>query len=224
MKKMYKLKKGLLIVVTAFISIAVHSQQINNSKQLLDEVSSKMKAYKNMHLNFSTSLINEEAGINENDELPIKGEIYLQGDKYNLSYLGNNFIFDGTKLYVINHDEKEITINDEDLSEDEGFIYPSKLLTFYEEGYEHKLSNISTIKNRKIQFIELTPIDTNSEIIKVVLGIEVASKHIYQLVQFGENGTKTILTINKFKSDQNITDELFNFNRLKYETLDYLID
>ena len=31
MKKMYKLKKGLLIVVTAFISIAVHSQQINNS-------------------------------------------------------------------------------------------------------------------------------------------------------------------------------------------------
>ena len=61
---MYKLKKGLLIFVTAFISMAVHSQQINNSKQLLDEVSSKMKAYKNMHLNFSTSLINEEAGIN----------------------------------------------------------------------------------------------------------------------------------------------------------------
>ena len=119
---------------------------------------------------------------------------------------------------------KEITINDEDLSEDEGFIYPSKLLTFYEEGYEHKLSNTSTIKNRKIQFIELTPIDTNSEIVKVVLGIEVSSKHIYQLVQFGENGAKTILTINKFKSDQNITDELFNFNRLKYETLDYLID
>ena len=89
---------------------------------------------------------------------------------------------------------------------------------------EHKLSNLSTIKNRKIQFIELTPIDTNSEIIKVVLGIEVTSKHIYQLVQFGENGTKTILTINKFKSDQNITDELFHFNRLKYETLDYLID
>ena len=95
---MYKLKKGLLIVVIAFISIAVHSQQIYNSKQLLDEVSSKMKAYKNMHLNFSTSLINEEAGIKENDELPIKGEIYLQGDKYNLSYLGNNFIFDGVKI------------------------------------------------------------------------------------------------------------------------------
>ena len=224
MKKMHKLKQGLLIIVSAFFSIAAHSQQINNSKQLLDEVSSKMKAYKNMHLNFSTSLLNEEAGIKENDELPIKGEIYLQGDKYNLLYLGNNFIFDGAKLYVINHDEKEITINDEDLSEDEGFIYPSKLLTFYEEGYEHRLSNLSTIKNRKIQFIELTPIDTNSEIIKVVLGIEVTSKHIYQLVQFGENGTKTILTINKFKSDQNITDELFNFNRLKYETLDYLID
>ena len=75
MKKMFKLKKVILTIGAVFISLAVHSQQNYNSKQLLDEVSSKMKAYKNMHLNFSTSLINEEAGIKENDELQIKGEI-----------------------------------------------------------------------------------------------------------------------------------------------------
>tara|TARA_B100000795_G_C22649314_1_gene379669 strand:+ start:151 stop:825 length:675 start_codon:yes stop_codon:yes gene_type:complete len=224
MKKVDKMKKGGLFLIAFIISMTVNSQQTDKAKLLLDEVSLKMGTYNNMQLNFSTSLINEEAGINENDELPIKGEITLQGEKYNLDYLGNTFIFDGVKLYVINHDEKEITINDQDLSEDEGFIYPSKFLTFYEEGYSYTFSNLLTIRGRKIQFIELTPIDSDSEIIKVNLGIDIKTKHIYQLIQFGANGTKTILTIHQFKNNQNIPDVLFKFDKLKYQELDYLID
>ncbi len=100
-----------------------------------------MGAYKNMYIAFSSTLSNEDAGIKEGDEPPIRGEINLQGEKYNLNYLGNNFIFDGKKLYVINHDEKEIAITDGDLDGDDGFIYPSKLLTFYKEGYNFKWVN-----------------------------------------------------------------------------------
>jgi hypothetical protein len=183
-----------------------------------------MKAYKNMQLNFSTTLINEEAGINEGDELPSNGKITLSGEKYNLDYLRNTFIFDGNKLYVINHDEKEITINNQDLNDDDGIIYPSKLLTFYEEGYNYSMSNLVATKDRKIQIIELIPMDSDSEIVKVNLGIDVATKHIYKLIQFGANGTKTILTIHQFKSDQNISEDMFQFDKSKYEKLDYLID
>lgn len=224
MKKVDKMKKIGLFVIAFLVSNSVISQQTELAKKLLDDVSSKMKAYNNMQLSFSASLSNEEAGINEDDELPTKGAITLQGEKYNLDYLGNTFIFDGVKLYVINHDEKEIIINDQDLNEDDGFIYPSKLLTFYEEGYNYAMSNIATIKGRKIQFIELTPIDTDSEIVKVNLGIDLKTTHIYQLIQFGANGTKTILTINQFKSNQNISDKLFQFDKTSYEKLDYLID
>lgn len=206
------------------MSTTVISQQTEKAKILLDEVSFKMKAYKNMQLNFSTTLINEEAGINEGDELPSNGKITLSGEKYNLDYLGNTFIFDGNKLYVINHDEKEITINNQDLNDDDGIIYPSKLLTFYEEGYNYSMSNLVATKNRKIQIIELIPMDSDSEIVKVNLGIDVATKHIHKLIQFGANGTKTILTIHQFKSDQNISEDMFQFDKSKYEKLDYLID
>jgi len=177
-----------------------------------------------MVLDFSTSLTNEEAGIYEGDELPTKGSITLQGEKYNLNYLGNTFIFDGLKLYVINHDEKEVMINDQDLQEDDGVIYPSKLLTFYKEGYEYKMGVIKNIKGRKVQFIDLTPIDTDSEIVKVNLGIDIKTSQIYKLIQFGDNGTKTILTIDQFKSNQNISNELFQFDQNSYERLGYLID
>lgn len=224
MKKIDRMKKLGLILISLIMSTTVISQQTEKAKILLDEVSFKLKAYKNMQLNFSTTLINEESGINEGDELPSNGKITLSGEKYNLDYLGNTFIFDGNKLYVINHDEKEITINNQDLNDDDGIIYPSKLLTFYEEGYNYSMSNLVATKNRKIQIIELIPMDSDSEIVKVNLGIDVATKHIHKLIQFGANGTKTILTIHQFKSDQNISEDMFQFDKSKYEKLDYLID
>lgn len=200
------------------------AQNDSKAKDLLDEVSTKMGAYTNMQIGFSTSLVNKDAGVNEGDEPPINGKITLQGEKYNLDYLGNTFIYDGKKLYVINHDDKEIMVNDDDLSEDEGFIYPSKLLTFYKEGYNYKMGKLANMSGRKIQFVELTPIDSDSEIIKVELGVDAKSKHIYQLIQIGANGAETTLTINEFKSNQNISELLFKFDKAKYEKLDYLID
>ena len=202
----------------------VFAQEEGNAKKLLDQVSEKMGAYTNMQLDFSTTLINKDAGIEEGDEPPINGKIALKGEKYNLEYLRNTFIFDGNKLFVINHDDKEITITDGDLSEDNGFVYPSKLLTFYQEGYNYQMGQLELIDKKKIQFVELFPIDSNSEIIKVKLGIDLEFQHIYQLVQIGENGAITTLTINKLESNTSISDALFQFDQAKYEELDYLID
>jgi len=224
MKKTDKMNKIWLFVIMLMINTSVISQQKDEARLLLDKVSTTMKTYNNMILDFSTSLMNEEAGINEDDELPTRGSITLQGEMYNLNYLGNNFIFNGIKLYVINHDEKEVMINDQDLEEEDGVIYPSKLLTFYKEGYNYEMSLIKLINGRKIQFIELTPIDTDSEIVKVNLGIDLKTNHIYKLIQFGDNGTKTTLTIDQFKSNQKISDELFQFDQNSYEKLGYLID
>ena len=224
MKKTDKMNKIWLFVIMLMINTSVISQQKDEARLLLDKVSTTMKTYNNMILDFSTSLMNEEAGINEDDELPTRGSITLQGEMYNLNYLGNNFIFNGIKLYVINHDEKEVMINDQDLEEEDGVIYPSRILTFYKEGYNYKMSLIKLINGRKIQFIELTPIDTDSEILKVNLGIDLKTNHIYKLIQFGDNGTKTTLTIDQFKSNQNISNELFQFDRNSYEKLGYLID
>lgn len=218
------MNKFLGLLVAVFFVQMVYAQEEDNAKKLLDQVSEKMGAYTNMQLDFSTTLINKDAGIEEGDEPPINGKIALKGEKYNLEYLGNTFIFDGNKLFVINHDDREITITDGDLSEDDGFIYPSKLLTFYQEGYNYQMGQLELIDKKKIQFVELFPIDSDSEIIKVKLGIDLEFQHMYQLVQIGENGAITTLTINKLESNTSISDALFQFDQAKYEELDYLID
>ena len=221
---MCRIKKiGILLIAFSYGSVAFSQQEIK-AKELLDEVSMKMASYDNIQLEFSTSLVNEEAGINENDELPNFGKIILKGEKYNLNFLGNSFVFDGNQLYVINHDDKEISINDDYLNEDEGFIYPSKLLTFYENGYNYSMDNLVTKNGKKIQYVKLIPIDSNSEIVEVKLAVDLKTKHIYQLIQLGSNETKTILTILQFKNNLNITDELFELDKEAYEKQGYLID
>lgn len=217
MKKLF----CLILLVTVQYTF---TQSSATAKKLLDEVSEKMGAYKNMQIGFSTSLANKEAGISEGDEPPINGKITLQGEKYYLEYLGNILLFDGNRLYVINKDEKEVSINQGDLSEENGFIYPSKMLTFYKEGYNLKMGKKETINGKSIQFVNLTPIDSNSEIIKVTLGIDAVTKHIYQMIQTGANGAITTLSITNFKSNQDLSSTLFSFNRKKYEDLNYFID
>ena len=218
------MKKTGILFLSLFITTVAFAQSADRAKSLLDEVSAKMGAYENMYIGFNQTLSNEEAGIKEGDEPPIKGEINLKGEKYSLNYLGNDFIYDGVKLYVINHDEKEISISDSDLSDDDGFIYPSKLLTFYKEGYNLEMGKLQNIKGRNIQFVTLNPIDSNSEIIMVELGIDIKTKHIYKLIQTGINASKTMFTITEFKKNEDLSESFFSLNKTKYLSDNYTID
>ncbi len=215
------MKKVILLIF--LISSGLFAQNTSEeAKALLDEVSTKMGNYNNMQINFSQSLINKEEGITNSH--PIKGKIILAGEKYNLDYLGNNFIFDGEKLVVINQEEKEITITKGDMDDEDGFVYPSKLLTFYKKGYTYKMGKIENNKGRKVQYIHLTPIDSHSDITEVQLVIDAKTKHIYKLIQIGSNGTETIFTITSFKSNLPISKSIFSFDKEKYEKQGYLID
>ena len=218
------MKRSGILFLSLFITAISLSQNDEKAKSLLDEVSIKMGAYENMYIGFSQTLSNEDAGIKEGDEPPIRGEINLQGEKYSLNYLGNQFIYDGKKLHVINNDEKEISISESDFSGDDGFIYPSKLLTFYKEGYSLQMGKVQNIKGRSIQFVTLNPIDSNSEIVKVELAIDAKTKHIYKLIQTGANASKTTFTITEFKKNEDLRDNFFAFNREEYLKQNYTID
>lgn len=219
---MKKVTLSFLILCLGFTSFTY--AQESKAKTLLDEVSAKMTSYTNIKITFMSSLTNEDAGIKEGDEPPIQGAIILEGEKYNLDYLSNSFIFDGKKLYVINHDEKEIAINDGDFDTDDGFIYPSKLLTFYKEGYNYTMGKLKTINGKKVQFVVLTPIDSDSDIVKVELGIDTKTKHIYQLAQTGSNTSKTTFTITSLLSNQELAKGTFSLDKDAYLKKNYIID
>jgi outer membrane lipoprotein-sorting protein len=209
--------KKIIFLVTVLISATGMAQNAAKAKTLLDEVYNKVKSYDNIYVDFKYSLQNNEAKINQET----RGDVTMQADKYLFNYLGSQQIFDGKKVYTIVPENEEVTI--ENKSDDANTITPSKMLTFYKTGHSYAWDIMQNIEGRKIQFVKLTPIDTNSEIKTILLGVDAETKHIYKLIETGKNGTKTTITVNSFKTNQPLSKTLFTFDEAKYKKDGYYI-
>ncbi|WP_420322741.1 LolA family protein [Flagellimonas sp.] len=211
------LKKYSLLIGLFAIGAFSYAQSSSKAKVLLDEVYAKATSYDNIYIDFKSSLENTEANIKQDTH----GNVTLAGDRYLLDYLGAQQLNDGKKVYTIVPENEEVTI--EDVTEDDNTVTPSKMLTFYRSGHNYQWDILQNVGGRKIQYVKLTPIDSNAEIKSILLGIDMQTKHIYKLIQTGENGTKTTLTVNSFKTNQPLSSTLFTFNEKKYEDKGYYI-
>ncbi len=210
------MKKLLFLFLSTIFTLTTYAQDAK-AKALLDEVSTKAKNYKNISIDFKYVLENTEENIRQET----RGDVIMEGEKYRLNILGITRIFDGQNLYSISPEDEEVTVSKAS-SEDQNTITPSKMLSFYEDGFSYKMDIEQNVQGRKIQFVKLTPIDSSSEIKYVLLGIDNKTKHIYRLIEIGKNGTKTTLTVNSFKTNETLSKSLFTFDQDKYK--DYYIN
>ncbi|MDA0315999.1 MAG: outer membrane lipoprotein carrier protein LolA [Bacteroidetes bacterium] len=203
----------------ALISLSTSDAQTKDpkAKQLLSEVNEKINSYDNIEISFKYVLENESENIRQET----KGKVTLEGDKYVLDILGIQRIFDGKTLYTISSEDEEVTISNEN-SEEENTISPSQLFSFFELGYNYTLDIIQNKMGRKIQYIKLTPIDSETEIKYALLGIDIKTKHIYNLIEIGENNTKTTISIIEFNTNTPLPQSFFKFDASKYS--DYYIN
>lgn len=209
------MKNTIALLFITLITFNAFSQ--NEAKKLLNEVSTKVKSYDNITIDFKYVLENTA----ENIKQETRGDVVLQDEKYKLNILGITRLFDGKKLYNISDEDEEITVSTQN-DDEEDTITPSKMLSFYEDGYTYAMDIIQNVKGRKIQLVKLTPIDSNSEISQIFLGIDTQTKHIYNLITIGKNDTKTVLTVNSFKTNAPLSKTLFTFDANKYK--DYYVN
>lgn len=211
------MKKLVLVFVLGVFAYNVSAQNAEKAKKLLDEVSAKVNSYENIQIDFKYQLNNKESNTKQES----KGNVTLEGDKYVLNFLGFTKMFDTKKVYTIVPANEEVTITNAE-NDEEGSLSPSQMLTFYKNGYSYSWDILQNVRGRKIQYIKLVPTDSDSDIKTVLLGIDIKTKHIYNLIETAKNGTNTTLTVNSFKTNQPLSKSLFIFDESKYE--DYYID
>ncbi|PRZ22857.1 LolA family protein [Flavobacterium granuli] len=201
------------IIQIAFILLFSFSIQAQDkkAKDLLDQVTSKVKSYDNIVIDFKYSLNNSKENINQDS----KGNVTLKNNQYVLNFMGITKIFDGKKTYTIVPEDEEITISSFN-EKDDNAITPSKMLTFFNSGYRYTMADLQNIKGRKIQYIKLLPTNARDQRKEILLGIDVQTKHIYNLIEVGKKGTKTTLTVNSFKTNQPLSKNQFTFAESKY--------
>lgn len=204
--------KKFIWISILFLSVFSVQAQDKKAKDLLDEVTAKVKSYENISIDFKYSLQNTKENINQDS----KGSVILKGNLYYLNFMGTTKIFDGKKTYTIVPEDEEVTISKVD-EKDENAITPSKMLTFFNSGYKYYWDISQDIKGRKIQYIKLVPISSKDQRKEILLGIDVQTKNIYNLIEVGKKGTKTTLTVNSFKTNQPLSKNQFTFDESKFK-------
>jgi len=201
-------KITLFLILCSSLSSA---QGYEQAKNLLDRVSKEMKSKKNIRFDFNYVLENKKEQIRQEME----GNVTLAGDQYKLSFLDAIQQFDGNKIYTIVPENEEITISypedEEDLS-----VSPSKLLTFYEEGYGYEWDIQQRVMGRNIQFIKLLPTETSEEVKYLLLGIDIDRLQVYRLIEVGLNQTLTTLTLKSQEFNIALPKDYFEFNAAEY--------
>ncbi len=214
MKKQIK-----LVLLSLFISSSVFAQnEEQRAETLLNDVSETLANYENISITFSYELVNRKELIQQKEQ----GTLTVEGDAYLLKLMGIEQLCDGTNIHTINPENEEVLIE----AVHEGFgegLSPSKLFSFYKEGYRFDWDITQPLYGgRKIQYVKLTPIDTYAQAAYLLLGIDTQTKHIYKLIEVGDSGTETTLTIRSFKTNIEIPQQTFVFVEEDYPN--YYID
>ena len=204
------MKKFIQFTFFLFISFSVQAQD-KKAKALLDQVTAKVKSYNNIVIDFKYSLNNSKENINQDS----KGNVILKNNQYVLNFMGMTKIFDGKKTYTIVPEDEEVNISSVNEKDDHA-VTPSKMLTFFNSGYKYSMDILQNVKGRKIQYIKLIPTSSKDQRKEILLGIDVQTKHIYNLIETGKKGTKTTLTVNSFKTNQPLSKNQFTFVASKY--------
>ena len=205
------MKKFITFLLIYTFTFTITGQNGNEAKDLLDAVAKKVESYTNIYVEFTHKFENKEAEVNQE----ARGFATLQGNLYHLNYMGTEQLYDGNKTYLIIHEDEEVIIQDPDLSDDET-LTPSKMFSFYKTGFNYEMGELKNVNGIKIQFVKLIPIDSNSEIINVLVGVDVKTNHIYTIIETGQNETVTTFEVRTFKTNQPVSEKLFIFDEQKY--------
>ena len=202
--------KKITLFLILFSSLTF-AQGYEQAKNLLDRVSKEMKSKTNIRFDFDYVLENKKEQIRQEME----GNVTLAGDQYKLTFLDAIQLFDGTKTYTIVPENEEITISYSE-EEEEGSISPTKLLSFYEEGYGYEWDIQQRVMGRNIQYIKLLPTATSEEVKYLLLGIDVDRLQVYRLIEVGLNRTLTTLTLKSQEFNIALPEDYFEFNPAEY--------
>jgi len=206
------LHSSLSFLITIFF-VNLSGQPIDlEANALLKDVSDKISNFESIEITFEYSIINDTQDLQQRTD----GKIVVKNDMFSLDIFEIRQIFDGEQLYTISNEDEEITI-----SKQQGYEFnyfsPSSLLNSLKKSYSCKMDIVQKKSGSTIQYIKFLPLDSNSEIKYILVGVDNKTKIIDNLVMFDENKIKTVIKIKEFNTNKSFPKSYFKFEKSKYK-------
>jgi outer membrane lipoprotein-sorting protein len=207
--KHFRTAIGLLALIFAVSTLQAQSPQAD---KLIKQSKAKFESLKDLNASFVYTL------NNPNLKKPIvkSGEITLKGDKYKIDFPDEAMYCNGKYLWVLLKEDEEIIKSDVD---PEASITPDRLYKIYEEDTKTKYEG----KENGSEKIALFANSKKGDIWKTELWINSSTKLIDKAVMHARNGSTYEYVMKGIKTNQGVTDGIFNLNEAEYESQDWII-
>lgn len=206
---MRKLYLGMVLLISGSLVIA----QTNDpaAKQILDAVSAKFKTFTSVQAGFSYKVEDAKGKVMSTKT----GNVWMKGNKYKVSFGGQEIFSDGKTVWNYDKSTNEVTINNVDASGSS--LTPQKLFTnFYDKDFLYLLNGEKKVGAKTIQEIEMTPTDKSKPFHKVYLQVDKAAKTIYSTKVLENGGNRYTYTVSNMKTNTPLSDNQFLFDKKKY--------
>jgi outer membrane lipoprotein-sorting protein len=207
---MRKILSSILLIIGLYSS--VFAQTDPKAKAILAEVSKKYRSYKTIKSNFTFTVVNKQAKVNESQ----KGTLFVNAaaNKYKVSMTDKDLISDGKTQWTYLKDDKEVQVNDAASNDDA--MNPAQVFTMYEKGFKYLYSGERKVGTKVYQMIDLSPVDTKKPYFKIRLSIDKAAKQIASVLIFDKNGSNYTYNITGFSGGAAVPESTFAFDAKKY--------
>lgn len=202
------------IVATAALAVITATSlnaQDAKAKGILDELSNKTRKYTSITSDFSFTLKDKIADVEQTQE----GMLKMQGKKYFIR-LGDNQIFsDGQTRWTYNEDMNEVYIDDAEGGEDA--LNPTDLYTVWETGFKHYYDGETTHNGASHHLIKLNPNKPDEKAFHTVkLFIDKSKMEVTKMEILGKQGDDYTYLVKTFKTETDYPSSTFVFDKAKF--------
>ena len=202
------MNKLLTLAFVLLTSLVFAQAKDAKATALLDEVSQKTKSHKSIKADFSYTMENKQAKINE-----VKtGSLLISGEKYRLIAAGQTVICNGKTIWTYLKESNEVQINDVDANEDA--LTPSRLLSSY-GNYKSRIVKDKTQTDPNVESVELIP-NVIKNFTKVMLVVDKTRKQVKGFIMFDKNGNTFTYKVTNYQTDIPVTTADFAFDKAKF--------
>jgi len=198
-----------LIVCIGFFNYAT-AQKETKARELLDKSSEALTQAGDISAYFT---LNIKDGINKTNQ-SFDGTIQMRGNKFKIEAPDQNIYFDGKTQWFYEKTTEEVTVS-EPTGDEIQALNPKSIFSIYKKNSNYQYVGTKTdIKMRKVHEVNIFP--QKGEITQITVQINNTDYFPVMFHIFYKNKIENIISINKYQTNQNFSDDLFVFDKKQY--------
>lgn len=205
----------LLLHISSSLSAAMATHQD-------EEKAFKILDYINQHPFQATFTYSSQSGQHalEEEEAVWKGKLIVQGNQYRLTLQDQEVISNGQTVWTYLKDVNEVQITDHDPEQDAAI--PWRIFAYYRQYYALVRLDTHQIDGQVYDVIELVSTNEENELLKLIITVTHATKHIKSLAMYDDNHTLHVLSVTDFRYKPNFDATCFQFNPQSYQGIEII--